>query len=158
MWDQAYKYPANPNITSIWIAQFDEVDEGTAIFKVIAKAEDLPLPQNGWLALDDVRELPSDWYLRLAGEAQRMLGGERALTPNITLNPGAPWVTYTSGPTGRPSAARTPSTPTSKAGKKGTETSRPSPSTPTSRPSQSKLQPDSKAEKKETKGRKDPPT
>ena len=158
MWDQAYKYAANPNITSIWIAQFDEVDEGTAIFKVIAKAEDLPLPQNGWLALDDVRELPSDWYLRLAGEAQLMLGGERALTPNITLDPGAPWVPYTSGPTGRPSAAWTPSTPTPKAGKKGTETSRPSPSTPTSRPSQSKLQPDSKAEKKETKGRKDPPT
>lgn len=30
MWRQAYNYVSHPNIETIWMAQFDEVDEGTA--------------------------------------------------------------------------------------------------------------------------------
>jgi hypothetical protein len=135
MWSQAYKYVANKNITSIWIAQFDEVDEGTAIFKVAARAGDLPLPRGGWLALDaEGRELPPDWYLRLAGEAQLMLEGKRALSPSITLDPDAPWVPRTSSPTRRPSAAPTPSVAPRTAGPTDGPTARPSSAAPTAGP------------------------
>ena len=41
-----------------------------------------------WLALDaDGLALPSDWYLRLAGEAQKMFKGEVALTDKIPITP-----------------------------------------------------------------------
>jgi len=54
------------------IAMFDEVDEATAILKVVPHRTDAP-DQGFWLTLDaDGAELPSDWYLRLAGEITRM--------------------------------------------------------------------------------------
>eukprot|EP00579_Thalassiosira_antarctica_P017962 CAMPEP_0201927842 /NCGR_PEP_ID=MMETSP0903-20130614/19609_1 /ASSEMBLY_ACC=CAM_ASM_000552 /TAXON_ID=420261 /ORGANISM="Thalassiosira antarctica, Strain CCMP982" /LENGTH=633 /DNA_ID=CAMNT_0048466135 /DNA_START=34 /DNA_END=1932 /DNA_ORIENTATION=+ len=79
MWRQAYKYVADSNIKTIWMAQFDEVDEGTAIMKVAATEDDLPTEGN-WLTHDvGGHSLPSDWYLRLCGEAQKMLDGETRL-------------------------------------------------------------------------------
>jgi hypothetical protein len=142
MWNQAHKYVANNNITSIWCAQFDEVDEGTAIFKVTAMASDLPLPVGGWLALDaDGSSYPSDWYLRLTGEAQLMLEGKRPLTSALPL---------TRMPTGKPTTRKprtepsSSSMPTSKptTGKPTTRmpttpkpTTEPSSSMPTSKPS-----------------------
>ena len=59
--------------TMLYGAMFDEVDEGTAMFKIAATAQvapaDVPL-----VTLDaDGERLPSDWYLRLAREAQRAL-------------------------------------------------------------------------------------
>ncbi|KAL3810211.1 hypothetical protein ACHAXA_006351 [Cyclostephanos tholiformis] len=108
MWKQAYTYAANDDINTIFCAQFDEVDEGTAVFKVTARTTDLPLPEGGWLGLDaDGINLPSDWYLRLAGEAQLMLERKRPLTGTIPLDPNIPWVPYTSGPTGSPSTRPT---------------------------------------------------
>ncbi len=72
------------------MAQFDEADEGTAIFKATATASQLPAEGN-WLALDaDGQSLPSDWYLRLAGEAQKMLEGMRSLTSTIPISPQDP--------------------------------------------------------------------
>jgi len=35
----------------------------------------------------DGQLLPSDWYLRLAGEAQKMFEGKAPLTPTIPINP-----------------------------------------------------------------------
>jgi hypothetical protein len=71
----------------VWLAQFDEVDEGTAIFKVTSKTSDLPA-QGNWVALDaDGQSLPSDWYLRLAGEAQKMFEGKAPLSPTIPISP-----------------------------------------------------------------------
>jgi hypothetical protein len=59
------------------IAMFDEVNEGTAVFKVAAKREDAP-EQGFWLTLDaDGEDLPSDWYLRLAGRITRMFQGKQ---------------------------------------------------------------------------------
>jgi hypothetical protein len=45
---------------------FDEVDEGTAIFKVT----DTPPPQGSFATMEGK---PSDFYLRLTGEGTRML-------------------------------------------------------------------------------------
>lgn len=108
MWQQAYNYAKNDHISSIWMAQFDgksymvsfvgaevsnsswhfaEVDEGTAIFKVGATQEEVPAEGN-WLTLDaDGKQLPNDWYLRLCGEAQKMLRGDIPLTDTIPISP-----------------------------------------------------------------------
>ncbi len=67
------------------MAQFDEVDEGTAIFKVAKNNQELPAEGN-WLTLDaDGVALPNDWYLKLCGEAQKMLLGTIALTNKIPI-------------------------------------------------------------------------
>jgi hypothetical protein len=70
LWRQAYHARA-AGATALKIAMFDEVNEATAMFKVAARRSDAP-EQGFWLTLDaDSQELPSDWYLRLAGEITR---------------------------------------------------------------------------------------
>lgn len=54
-----------------YVAMFDEVDEGTAIFKV---ANEPPRP--GRFATYE--GLPADWYLRLTGEGTKLIRGDRA--------------------------------------------------------------------------------
>jgi len=63
----------------IYVAMFDEVDEGTAIFKCI---NDVPPP--GESAFVGYGGLPSDHYLKLTGAIARMLRGE---IPASTLPP-----------------------------------------------------------------------
>ena len=54
-------------------AMFDEVDEGTAMFKTVPNKSAAPVGVET-LTLDaDGKALPSDWYLRLAGETSRLL-------------------------------------------------------------------------------------
>ena len=61
IWKQAYGMISDPNIKTIWLAQFDELDEATAIFKVKAKQSELPTKGN-WIGLDvDGHDLPPDW-------------------------------------------------------------------------------------------------
>jgi hypothetical protein len=70
LWRQAYDARA-AGATALKIAMFDEVNEATAMFKTAARRSDAP-EQGFWLTLDaDGLELPSDWYLRLAGEITR---------------------------------------------------------------------------------------
>jgi hypothetical protein len=59
---------------------FDEVDEGTAIFK----CSNTPPSSSGskFLALEG---LPSDFYLRLAGQAGKLLRGEIPPTGDIPV-------------------------------------------------------------------------
>ena len=68
----------------IYGAMFDEVDEGTAMFKVLANRRELPAGQN-FVTLDaEGCVLPSDWYLQLAGRATvalRSLGRVSARLP-----------------------------------------------------------------------------
>ena len=55
----------------IYVAMFDEVDEGTAIFKC---ANAVPVGEGvSFLGLEG---LPSDYYLRLVGEGGKLLRGE----------------------------------------------------------------------------------
>jgi hypothetical protein len=63
--------------TMMYGAMFDEVDESRAMFKVAASARDAPT-EVPLVTLDvDGEPLPSDWYLRLAREAQKKLRGVR---------------------------------------------------------------------------------
>lgn len=58
----------------LYIAMFDEIDEGTAIFK-IAREVPVPAPRSEFVPLEE--GVPSDRYLRLAGDAARRLKEER---------------------------------------------------------------------------------
>lgn len=84
LWRQAYNAKM-AGATVLKIAMFDEVDEGTAIFKVVSHRNQAP-DQGYWLTLDaDGSELPSDWYLKLAGEITKMFHGEIKPTAAMPL-------------------------------------------------------------------------
>lgn len=55
----------------IYVAMFDEVDEGTAIFKCTNDP-----PEEEGARFLDYEGLPSDCYLRLTGAGGQMLRGE----------------------------------------------------------------------------------
>jgi hypothetical protein len=68
-WDQVER-ALRGGAAMIYGAMFDEVDEGTAMFKLAPSSRDTPLTPPT-VALDaDGDMLPADWYLRLAREAQ----------------------------------------------------------------------------------------
>ena len=64
----------------LYIAMFDEVDEGTAIFKCTNNP-----PTNSGSKFVTFNGLPSDFYLRLAGQAGKLLRGEIPLTSEIPV-------------------------------------------------------------------------
>ena len=81
-WLQAYGAVKN-NVESVYFAMLDEVDESTAFFKTAENSSMSPAQEN-WLNLDaDGYDLPSDWYLRCAGQAAEMLRGNFDLTSNL---------------------------------------------------------------------------
>jgi hypothetical protein len=85
-WRQAFN-AARAGATNLFTAMFDEVDEGTAILKIAPTQRDVP-SQGQFLTLDaDGQQIPSDWYLRLAGEAARMLRRETAIQEQIPIRP-----------------------------------------------------------------------
>lgn len=61
---------------SLYVAMFDEIDEGTAIFKA-AREADVPLNGNGGLKFVGIEnELTPDYYLWLTGQAAKWFHGE----------------------------------------------------------------------------------
>ncbi len=79
LWEQFHAL-AELHVDTIYVAMFDEIDEGTAIFKVTSAP---PSPghfvsYDGW---------PSDWYLRLVGEGGRLLKQHQAVPNEIPLRP-----------------------------------------------------------------------
>jgi len=62
----------------IYVAMFDEVNEGTAIFKI---SDNPPVSDVAKFVNNDGR--PSDWYLWLTGEAAKMLRKEKPLSLTI---------------------------------------------------------------------------
>jgi hypothetical protein len=79
LWEQ-FDVLARLGVDSAYVAMFDEVDEGTAIFKVTST----PPTQAHFLGCEG---LPSDWYMRLVGEGARVLRGERPPTREIPIKP-----------------------------------------------------------------------
>ena len=69
----------------VYGAMFDELDEGTAMFKMAPTVAELPA-QGRFVPLNiDGYNLNSDWYLRLADQAGRMLRGEIPVANNIPI-------------------------------------------------------------------------
>jgi hypothetical protein len=85
-WHQAYN-AVRSGCTMIYGAMFDEVDEGTAMFKLAPTPAQLPA-QGTFVPLNiDGANLPSDWYLRLANEAGKMLRGDIPLQSTMPIAP-----------------------------------------------------------------------
>jgi hypothetical protein len=98
LWDQVKATVATAHANMLYIAMFDEADEGTAIFKVtnnppvpalapfITYRQDLPGQGIGYLPAGAA--LPSDEYLWLTGQAGRVLRGE--ISPIPSTRPARP--------------------------------------------------------------------
>jgi hypothetical protein len=87
-WRQVYNALAS-GARMLYVAMFDEVDEGTAMFKLAPTRQELPVGAT-LVPLDiDGYSLPSDWYLQLGGEATKMMRGEIPLSPEIPIPAGA---------------------------------------------------------------------
>ena len=85
-WRQAHNAVA-AGCTMIYGAMFDEVDEGTAMFKLAPTKAQLP-GRGTFVPLNvDGINLPSDWYLRLANESGKMLRGEISLKSTMPISP-----------------------------------------------------------------------
>ncbi|MES1180663.1 MAG: glycoside hydrolase family 71/99-like protein, partial [Verrucomicrobiota bacterium] len=85
-WRQAYN-AVRSGCTMLYGAMFDEVDEGTAMYKLAPTAAQLPA-QGAFVPLNaDGYNLGSDWYLRLAGQAGKMLRGEIPVQSTIPIRP-----------------------------------------------------------------------
>jgi hypothetical protein len=63
-------------IRTVFVGMFDEVDEGTAIYKVADKT-----PVGKYFVTYE--GLPNDWYLKLTGAATRMIRGDTPLSRKI---------------------------------------------------------------------------
>ncbi len=75
------------DIDMLYIAMFDEVDEGTAIYKTVSRRKDLPR-QGKFVPLSEKGvELPNDWYLRLTGEAKRAMGLRLLVDESLPILP-----------------------------------------------------------------------
>ena len=93
-WRQVYN-TVSMGCSMIYGAMFDEVDEGTALFKIVADPKGLPEQAQGNLVhLNiDSQNLPSnwsitsDWYLRLAGKTGAVLRDPKQLTQDMPLLP-----------------------------------------------------------------------
>jgi hypothetical protein len=79
LWEQFHALSAL-GADSVCVAMFDEVDEGTAIFKV----SNTPPKQGHFMTYDG---FPSDWYLRLVGEGTRLLHEKRSVPAEIPIRP-----------------------------------------------------------------------
>jgi hypothetical protein len=85
-WRQAYN-ALRSGCTMVYGAMFDEVDEGTAMYKLVTTPAQLPA-QGTFVPLNaDGYNLGSDWYLRLADQAGKMLRGEIPVTSTIPITP-----------------------------------------------------------------------
>jgi hypothetical protein len=67
-------------IDMAYVAMFDEVDEGTAVFKV----SNSPPTQAEFATYEG---LPSDWYLRLTAEGSKLIRGERKGQKELPIRP-----------------------------------------------------------------------
>jgi hypothetical protein len=83
LWSQ-YVAAKRSGATMVYQAMFDEMDEGTAIFKCTANP---PVGASTFLTNEG---LASDHYLKLVGAASRMIRGELPLSDAMPLVDGQP--------------------------------------------------------------------
>ena len=72
--------------TMLYAAMFDEVDEGTALFK-LAPARAMPREPKTVPLNADGCHLPSDWYLQVSKEISEMLKGKVAPSSKLPISP-----------------------------------------------------------------------
>jgi hypothetical protein len=79
LWEQFHAL-SQLDVDTVYVAMFDEIDEGTAIFKVTSE----PPTQAHFVGYEG---LPSDWYLRLVGEGARLLKSRQPVPEEIPIKP-----------------------------------------------------------------------
>ncbi len=79
-WKQVH-HTISSGAQSLYLAMFDEIDEGTAFFKC---ANEVPVGESPFLTYEGV---PADRYLWLAGQAAKALRGEIPLTAIMPVQP-----------------------------------------------------------------------
>jgi hypothetical protein len=79
LWEQFHAL-SELGVDSVCVAMFDEVDEGTAIFKVT----NTPPVQAHFVSYEG---MPTDWYLRLVGEGTRLLRAKQPVPAQIPIQP-----------------------------------------------------------------------
>jgi len=72
-------------IPSMYVAMFDEYDEGTNIMKMADSYLGIPTDQYFLTSSADGSYISSDFYLRLVGKATRVLKGDDPVTPHVTI-------------------------------------------------------------------------
>jgi hypothetical protein len=80
LWRQFYN-AISSNVETIYVAMFDEMDEGTCIFKC---TDNPPVGESPFL---DYEGMPSDYYLWLTGKATQMLKSEITVSELIPTYP-----------------------------------------------------------------------
>ena len=84
LWKQIYEAKKS-GANCIYFAMFDEVDEGTAIFKTAENQEQVPV-EGKFISLDaDGYTLPSDWYLQIANEAGKVFRSEKEIRKKLPI-------------------------------------------------------------------------
>jgi hypothetical protein len=78
-WRQ-FSTAADLGLDMAYVAMFDEVDEGTAVFKV----SNSPPTQAPFATYEGLR---TDWYLRLTGEGSKLIRAERKNQATIPIQP-----------------------------------------------------------------------
>jgi hypothetical protein len=78
LWTQ-YADAKKAGATMVYQAMFDEMDEGTAIFKC---TDDPPVGASKFVNYEG---LQSDFYLKLVGEASRMIRGQSPVADRVPL-------------------------------------------------------------------------
>ncbi len=76
LWSQAIA-SKRAGAKMLYLAMFDEIDEGTALFKV---ANDVPVGETPFLTYEG---LPSDHYLWLSGQIGKLFRGEIPATDEM---------------------------------------------------------------------------
>ncbi len=76
LWSQ-FVAARKAGVTMVYQAMFDEVDEGTAIYKC---TNDVPMGESQFATFEG---LPSDFYLKLVGAASKMVRGDTQLTEEM---------------------------------------------------------------------------
>jgi hypothetical protein len=79
LWEQFHEL-SKMGVDTVYVAMFDEVNEGTAIFKVTNN----PPTEAKFVGYEG---LPSDWYLRLVGLGEKMLREKQSIPPQIPIKP-----------------------------------------------------------------------
>jgi hypothetical protein len=102
LWTQ-YLEAKKLGATMVYQAMFDEIDEGTAIFKV---TNDVP-DGEGKSQFVPLEGLPSDFYLKLVGQAGRLIRGEISAEDDQLVK-NAKWIPFVPAlPTTEPDTAPT---------------------------------------------------
>lgn len=83
-WRQLYNLK-NMGFNTAYIAMFDEYDEATNIMKMADSYFAVPNNQYFLTSSADGAYISSDFYLRLSGEATKVLKGTSPLTTNVTI-------------------------------------------------------------------------